>query len=65
MQFYRKSVYVSCVIIQHAGSVVFTMLPACVFFEKSFRVPKNRLRLIIRAHWRDKTIVSKVSGFLV
>lgn len=35
------------------------------FFEKSFRVPKNRLRLIIRAHWRDKTIGSKVSGFLV
>ena len=27
--------------IQHAGSVVFTMLPAWVyFFEKSFRVPK-------------------------
>ena len=22
-----------------------------MFFEKSFRVPKNRLRLIVRAHW--------------
>ena len=28
--------------IQHAGSVVFTNLPAWVyFFEKSFRMPKN------------------------
>ena len=27
--------------IQHAGKVVFTMLPACgIFLEKSFRVPK-------------------------
>ena len=25
---YRKSVYVSCVIIQHAGRVVFAILPA-------------------------------------
>ena len=30
------------------------------FFEKSFRVPKNRLRLIVRAIGRDKTIVPKV-----
>ena len=28
------------------------LVPACgVFLEKSFRVPKNRLLLIVRAHW--------------
>jgi len=36
-RFWREKWY-----IQHTGSVVFTKLPAWVyFFEKSFRVPKN------------------------
>ena len=30
------------------------------FFEKSFRVPKNRLRLIVEPIGRDKTIMPKV-----
>ena len=29
----------------------FRLFPLVVFLEKSFRVPKNRLRLIVRAHW--------------
>ena len=40
-----------CFCIKHAGRVVFAVLPAWVFFEESFRVPKNRLLLIVRAHW--------------
>ena len=33
--------------LQHAGSVVFTMLPAWVyFFERSFRVPKIVLSVL-------------------
>ena len=57
-QWQRKMAHIAC------GSGCIIITSAWVyFFEKSFRVLQNRLRLIVRAHWRDKTIRNAINRF--